>query len=211
MARHKRAKTEGDGMTEETTGEVIRLAAAQTALRDHFLGWQCRLRQLAVREAEGRPTAGMRPAVSLAGQTEATGEITVLIVPHAPQETTAEFRHIVRRTHDPAERYKSALKILAASYYQYPQDFSDELTALFGPGSALAEHLLGDGHCRLGFEQYSQRYALPCQVRALPESAPAFQATLWHNSLFNAGIPAGVQILGFQPDWATAEADPQVG
>lgn len=212
MQGHIRAEeTEGDSMTEETTGEVIRLAAAQAALRDHFLGWQCRLRQLAVREAEGRPTAGMRPSVSLAGQTEVSGEITVLIVPQAPQETTAEFRHLVRRTHDPAERYKSALKILAATYYQYPQNFSDELTALFGPGSALAERLLADGRCRLGFEQYSQRYTLPCQVRDLPENAPAFQATYWHNSLFNAGIPADIRILAFQPDWATAEADPPVG
>ena len=198
-------------MTDETSGEVIRLAAAQAALRDHFLGWQCRLRQLAVRETEGRPTLGMRPTLSCAGQDENGGRITVLIVPRAPEETTAEFRHLVRRTHDPAERYKDALKFLAAAYYQYPQDFSDEITALFGPGSALAERLLSDGRCRLGFEQYSQRYALSCLVRALPESAPAFQAAYWHNSLFNPEIPAGIQVLAFQPDWATAEADPPVG
>ncbi len=198
-------------MTEETTGEVIRLVAAQAALRDHFLGWQCRLRQLAIREAEGRPTAGIRPTVSFAGQTEASGQITVMIVPRAPEETTAEFRHLVRRTHDPAERYKSALKFLAAAYYQHPQDFSDELTALFGPGSVLTERLLGNGHCQLGFEQFSQRYALPCEVRDLPENAPPYQATLWHNSLFNVGIPAGIRIVAFQPDWATAEADPPVG
>ncbi len=198
-------------MKDETSGEVIRLAAAQAALRDHFLGWQCRLRQLAVRETEGRPTLGMRPTLSFAGQDESGGRITMLIVPRAPEETTAEFRHLARRTHDPAERYKSALKFLAAAYYQYPQDFSDEITALFGPGSALAERLLSEGHCRLGFEQYSQRYGLPCLVRALPESAPAFQATYWHNCLFNPEIPAGIQVLAFRPDWATAEADPPVG
>ncbi len=28
---------------------VVRLEAAQAALRDRFLGWQCRLRQMAVR------------------------------------------------------------------------------------------------------------------------------------------------------------------
>jgi hypothetical protein len=45
-------------------------------------------------------------------------------------------------------------------------------------------------------------------VRALAEDDPAFQGTYWHNALFNAGLPGGVQVLGFQPDWALAEADP---
>jgi len=33
-------------------------------LRDQFVGWQCRLRQLAVRQDGGRPSAGMKPRVS---------------------------------------------------------------------------------------------------------------------------------------------------
>jgi hypothetical protein len=198
-------------MTELTAGTVVRLEGAQAALRDHFLGWQCRLRQYAVRKAEGRPTSGMRPQVEIPGEAGAAGEIILLIVQSAPEEMTAQFRHLVRRTHDPAERYKNALKHLGATYYQHPQDFSDELTALFGPGAELAERLLAAGRCTLRFEQYSQRYVLPCRVRGLAESEPAFQATYWHNSLFNRNIPAGVRVLGFQPDWAEAEADPPLG
>jgi len=193
-------------MTEDGTATVVRLEAAQMALRDHFVGWQCRLRQLAVRDGGGRPTAGMRPTLVLPGR-EAP-EITVLVVQRAPEETIAEFRHLVRKTQDPAERYKNALKHLAAAYYQYPQDFSDELTALFGPRSDLAEALLNQGHCTLRFEQYNQRYILPCSLRAMAENEPACQATYWHNSLFNPNLPADYRVLGFQPDWAKAEADP---
>jgi hypothetical protein len=47
-------------------------------------------------------------------------------------------------------------------------------------------------------------------VRALTEDDPAYQATYWHNALFNAGLPGAVRVLGFQPDWALAEADPPV-
>ena len=191
-------------------GTVVRLEAAQAALRDHFLGWQCRLRQMAVRQAGGQPTSGMRPALVLAGQDGAPIHVTVLIVRRAPEETTAEFRHLVRRTHDPAERYKNALKHLAATYYQYPQAFSDELTALFGPRSDLVDRLLRDGRCSLRFEQYNQRYDLSCAVRALDVAEPAYQATFWHNCLFNPEIPAGCRILGFQPDWARAGADPPI-
>jgi hypothetical protein len=190
------------------TGQVVRLEAAQAALRDHFLGWQCRLRQLAVREAAGRPTAGMRPELRLTADGPPLGAITTLILRREPAEATAQFRHMARKTQDPAERYDAALKMLAAAYYQRAREFSDQLTALFGPGSELAGQLLSNGHCRLDFEQYSQRYSLPCTVRALAEDDPAFQGTYWHNALFNAGLPGGVQVLGFQPDWALAEADP---
>ncbi len=190
------------------TGQVVRLETAQAALRDHFLGWQCRLRQLAVREAGGRPTSGMRPEVRLGEDGPPLGVITTLILRRAPAEATAEFRHMVRKTQDPAERYDGALEMLAAAYYQRPWEFSDRLTALFGPGSEIAEKLLAAGHCRLAFEQYSQRYSLPCAVRALAEDDPAYQATYWHNALFNPALPGGVRVLGFQPDWALAEAEP---
>jgi len=185
--------------------DVVRLAAAQAALRDHFLGWQCRIRQLAVRQADGRPTTGMSPRLLL-DDAEA-GRIVVLIVKPDP-DVTAQFRYMVRKTHDPAERRDGALKYLAAAYYQRPQEFSDELTALFGPASEAADRLVSDARCRLQFEQYRQRYDLPCAARALTEDDPAYQATYWHNALFNPALPPGVRIIGLQPDWARAEADP---
>ena len=121
---------------------------------------------------------------------------------------TAQFRHMVRKTQDPAERYDAALKMLAAAYYQRPQEFSDQLTALFGPDSEIAVRTLTAGRCLLAFEQYSQSYTLPCSVRALDEDDPAFQGTYWHNALFNPALPGGVRVLGFQPDWGLAVADP---
>lgn len=195
-------------MTEQ--GTVVRLESAQAVLRDHFLGWQCRLRQMAVRQGGGRPVSGMRPTVVLPGDGARGFEITVLIVPRAPETSTAQFSHLARKTHDPAERYEAALKLLAASYYQKAREFSDQLTALFGPDAELAARLVEAGRCTLHFDQYSQRYALPCRVRPLPEADPAWQATYWHNSLFNREIPGGIAILGFRPDWAAATADPPV-
>ncbi len=112
------------------------------------------------------------------------------------------------KTNDPAEYRDSALRFLAASYYQRPDEFSDELTALFGPRSGLSDRLLAAGRCVLAFEQYGQRYRLPCAVGDLPENDSAYQITYWHNSLFNPAIPGGVRILGFQPDWTAAQATP---
>jgi len=199
-----------ESMSETESATVVRLEAAQAALRDHFLGWQCRLRQMAMREAGGRPTSGMQPAVTVAGEAAPLGQITVLVVKQAPEATTAQFRHIVRRTLDPIERWESGVGAMQAGYYQQARDFDDRLTALFGPDSRAVRRLLRAGRCRLEFDQYGQRYLLPCAVAALPESDPAFQATYWHNSLFNPNLPPGVQVLGFTPDWAHAQADPPI-
>ena len=203
-------------MSEPTSAEIVRLPPAQAVLRDHFLGWQCRIRQLAMRQAGGRPTTGMRPRVAVApargdpGDLDELGQITVMIVRHEPAEITAQFRHMVRKTQDPAERYDSALKFLAAAYYQRPGEFSDEMTALFAEGSGLAGRLLAAGRCHLDFRQYSQRYLVPCQVRDLPQDDPGFQATYWHNALFNPALPGAVRVLALAPDWSLAEAEPPV-
>jgi len=152
----------------------------------------------------------MRPHVAIGNKGEVLGQITVVIIKREPEEMTAQFRHMVQRTHDPAYRYDNALRTLTAAYYQRPEEFSDEMTAIFGPRSAIASHLLVAQRCTLDLEQYNQRYHIPCKVYDLPEKHPAYQATYWHNSLFNAAIPTGIQILAFRPDWRRAEADPPI-
>ncbi len=180
------------------------------ALCKHFLGWQCRLRQLSIRQGDGRPTSGMRPTVMIPERSEAWGPITVLIVKRESQEHTAQFRHIVLKTQEPAERYANALKLLRAAYYQQANEFSEEMTALFAVDSAFAAGLLQAQQCVLDFEQYSQRYLIPCSVRELSKEDSAFQATYWHNRLFNASLPSNLRILGFKPDWTAIEMDPAI-
>ena len=178
-------------------------------LCEHFLGWQCRIRQIAVRQGGGRPTSGMRPALRLAdgGSVDA---ITVLIMKRELHEPTKRFQHIVRRTNDPRERLNEALKELAAAYYQRPYEFADAMTALFSLDSAIARKLVEQGRCELTFEQFSQRYVLPCSVQALDESEDAFQATYWHNHMFNPTLPGTVRIVSFTPDWNLGRASPPV-
>jgi hypothetical protein len=183
--------------------KVAPLDPAGQAARNEFLGWQCRIRQLSVRQADGRPTSGMRPRVSLPCDDTNLGHITVLIRKKASQQVTTQFQHMVRKTRDPAERFESALRFLAAAYYQRPDEFSDEMTALFGPRSTLARRLLEAGRCTLDFEQFDQRYRLSCRVGEPAETDTAFEFTYWHNSLFNPAIPGNVRILAFKPDWAS--------
>lgn len=178
-------------------------------LRDHFLGWQCRIRQIAVREFGGRPLEGMRPRATRLDGREIAPAVTTVLVEAEPAQSTALFRHIARKTQDPGVRYNEALRVLSAAHYQHPGNFSDALTALFGLDSLVAKALLELKRCALVFEQFGQRYRLPCETVELARGDPAYEATYWHNFLFNPALPAAVRILAFEPDWAQAEASPE--
>ncbi len=190
----------------EPDDNIIAMRPPSERLRLAFLGWQCRLRQLAVRENEARPSAGMRPRLTVAGQD--AGSITVVLVPAEPDESTLEFQHIVRRTHDPRERYQAALRYLRAHHFQDPARFDDRLTAVFGTGAELPALIAGRDDCLLTFDQFGQRYQLPCSAERLDQEEHAFQATIWHNALFNPSLPAKVEVLRFKPDWNEALAEP---
>lgn len=193
-------------MTAET---LVNLEGAQTVMRDHFLGWQCRLRQFSVREGNGRPSSGMQPDIALPGGTGFEG-VTLLVVRQDPTIHNQEFRHMVRRTRDPKQRYDSAVKYLSSNYYQHPDEFSDRLTALFSGDSKAAASMLDAGAVTLLFAEKNQSYRIPAEVRRLTEPDPAWQATYWHNHLFNPRMPAEIAVLQFVPDWAHATAEPPV-
>ena len=175
-------------------------------LKRAFLGWQCRLRQIAVREEDGRPTPGMKPQVSFQDGGRFSNSITVLIVHLDASADASQFRHLVLKSHDPAERFTNGLRFLSATHYHQPQEFSDEMTALFQERGLRARALLARRACVLRFEQFSASYTLPCTVRQLSEDEPAFQATYWHNRLFNSDMPGEILILGFLPDWGRARS-----
>lgn len=191
-------------MAKRERSNIVLLDGAAEALKAEFIGWQCRLRQLSVRSAAGRPSSGMRPRVTAPDGSEIAPAITVLIHPAEPAESTQLFRFQVQKTHDPIERYDKALEILSGFHYQRPKLFGDVLTGLFGPDSSIAAQLLDYGACELEFAEYGRGYRLPCRVRQLGEEDPLYQATYWHNKLFNPNMPAKVRVLSFAPDWMHA-------
>jgi hypothetical protein len=176
------------------------------ALRDDFLAWQCRIRQIAMRQDGGRPSPGMRPrVVDESGREVAV--LTVLLVPSDPAESTAFFRFQVMRTADPRDLYERALAYLQAEYFQHPRTFSDVLLAVLPEEAPVAASLIAEGRCVLEFEQFSQAYRLPCTVSLLKPGDAVREAAIWHNRLFNPALPETVHVLAFQPDWASATAD----
>ncbi|MEX1061094.1 MAG: hypothetical protein WED13_08740 [Methyloceanibacter sp.] len=180
---------------------------AGQSLRDQFLAWQCRIRQIAMRQDGGRPSPGMRPRLLDQAGRDMVPALTLLMIPRDPSESTAFFRFQVMRSADPRELYERALGFLQADYFQQPASFSDQLLAILPEGSKVAAALTAEGRCILEFEQFSQAYRLPCAVAALQPGDAARDAAIWHNRLFNPALPETVHVIAFKPDWASAKAD----
>lgn len=175
-------------------------------LKERFLAWQCRIRQIAMREAGGRPSPGMRPRLLDRRGRELAAALTVLLLPRDPSESTAFFRFQVMRSADPRGIYENALRYLQADFFQRPEDFSDLLLAVLPEGSEIAAALDADGPCSLEFEQFGQGWSLPASAHVLAADDPAREAAIWHNRLFNPALPETVHVVAFKPDWASARS-----
>ena len=116
-------------------------------------------------------------------------------------DITREFRYMIKKTQDPQDRFHSAVRLLSEYYYQIPAEFDDELMAVYSIDSELADQIVQAGSGVLLFSQANQRYALKCSIRRLSEPEPKYQATYWHNCLFNSSMPGVVKMLGFMPSW----------
>ena len=184
---------------------------SNSELKNSFIAWQCRLRQIAVRDHGGVPMPGMRPRVASLKGDILLPEMTVLLVPKAPKESTAFFRFQLQRTHDHRQAFEAGLKYLAGDFYQLPELFGDEITAVFTKGSRSAQHLIKQRTVLLDFEQYAQRYRMACAVKRLPARDVSREASLWHNRLFNPHLGNDAEVLSFKPNWKNAMAEPWPG
>lgn len=191
-------------------GSTARLLGMPVAhpLRDGFLRWQCRVRQIMMRDDLGRPNDAIMPALTLSGADQPMGQVITVLSKLPAHSVVPEMRHMVQRTPDPAAVREAGLKFLSAGHYQKSAEFSDILTATFPPGSEGAQTIRRAERCTLTYEAYSQRYDVACRVWKLTSRNPLWQSTYWHNALFNPSLSQDTVILGFEPDWDASSADP---
>ncbi|QIE57388.1 hypothetical protein G5B40_19230 [Pikeienuella piscinae] len=180
----------------------------RSALRSGFLGWQCRVRQMMMREGGGRPSDAVMPEVTLDGEDAPLGRIITVLSKAPAWSVTPELTHIAKKTNDPMKWREEALTFFSATYFQRPHEFSDILTASFAPGSEGAARLRAAPGVTLSFDAYGQRYDLSCKVWKLARRNPLRAATIAHNRLFNPALHPDADILGFEPDWEKSTADP---
>ncbi len=161
-----------------------------------------------MRHHGGRPPEGVRARVFLNGGY--AGQIQTVMNRLDAKRMTAEFRFMVQKTHDPQAVYHNALKTFCERYYQTPMQFDDRLAALFSFDSVLAGQLLESDQVKLEFVQKSQGYTLFSTVHECSPGSTEYEATYWHNRLFNPHLPGRVRVILFETHWEQSKAGRRV-
>ena len=182
-------------------------AISDKELKRQFLGWQCRIRQIAMRQHGGRPSQGMTPSVLDRKGNLIMPGMTIVLVPKDPDKHTKFFEFQIQKSPDPKQSYEAALKLLEGEYFQKPGKFSDTLAAQFASGSTTAQALAETGECILEFEQFNQTWKMQCDVHLLAVDDDARLHVLAHNRVFNRNIPSDAVVLAFSPRWHSANTD----
>ena len=193
--------------TESIESDSI-LSKNQLTLKNHFLGWQCRVREYAFRNAEGRPSPAMCPNVLNQKDKELATSVILLLIPKKPLESIQQFLYIAKKTNDPNERYKKVVQLLSSTFFQNIDNFKGDLTGLFPKNSLTASSIKKQEKCYLDFFYQNQSFKLSCRVKELKKEDMEYQFTFWHNFLFNPNLLPESRVLTFRPDWSNSIANP---
>ncbi len=178
--------------------------------RDLFLKWQCHIRQISIRQMDGMPDDAMMPTLRFKHLAEPMGQIITLINKTKNYSVVPEMRHMAKKTNDVSQIRQEALKFFAEAYYQKPATFSDILTATFVPNSLGAKKIYKKNQCILHFSAYAQEFDLQCKVWRFEKHHHLYQSTWWHNKLFNSSLHPDTEVLGFEVDWESSTAAPDI-
>ena len=107
-----------------------------------FVIWQCSLRQRNFRMFGGKPSEGTSPLILDPKTNAVIANIRSILIEKNCLNTTKMFEYMIKKTHDPEERFSKAVKFFASEYYNTPKNFDGSFTATFSYQSDVAKNIL---------------------------------------------------------------------
>ena len=173
-------------------------------IKNTFMKWQCRVRQIIMRKNYGKPDASIMPNVLLNYGKIHLGEIITVLSKDITFSKLPEMKHISKVNFDLSKRREKAIQFFSEYYYQNYKEFSPVLTATFQPDSLGIRKIIKSTVCSLVFDAYNHNFKLDCEVELLKKEDHLYQATWWHNSLFNSNLHPNTLILAFNVNWPSS-------
>ena len=166
----------------------------------NFVVWQCSLRQRNFRMFGGKPSEGTS-ALLLDSKTNAKiATIRSILIEHNCLNTAKMFKFMIKKTHDPEERFLKAIKFFSSEYYNTPQNFDGSFTATFPFNSDLIKKILKKKKCIVEFFERDTGFYFPVYISKLKKTDSKWMYTFWHNSFFNSELTSNIDILYFSPE-----------
>ena len=159
-----------------------------------FVVWQCSLRQRNFRMFGGKPSEGTSALLlNLKTNIEILTIKSVLIEKNC-LNTAKMFEFMIKKTHDPEEKFSRVVKFFSSEYYSNPKIFDGSFTAAFPENSEIVKKILKKKKCIVHFFERDTGFYFPVNIYRLKKSDPKWLYTFYHNSFFNPTLHYNINI-----------------
>ena len=165
-----------------------------------FVVWQCSLRQRNFRMFNGKPSEGINALILDNKSNKEIASLRSVLIEKNPLNTAKMFEFMIKKTHDPEERFSKALKFFSSDYYNTPKNFDGSFSATFSYQSIIAKKILKKKKCNVQFFEGNIGFNFTASVFKLNKKNSRWLYTFWHNTFFNPGLNDEIDILYFCPD-----------
>ena len=165
-----------------------------------FIVWQCSLRQRNFRVFNGKPSEGVTALILDNKSKKEIASLRSVLMEKNSLNTAKMFEFMIKKTHDPEERFSKAVKFFAYDYYNTPKNFDGSFTATFSYQSNIARKILKKKKCNVQFFEQETGFNFAVSVFKLNKSDSKWLYTFCHNTFFNPGLNEEIDILHFCPD-----------
>ena len=111
--------------------------------------------------------------------------------------TSKLFEFMIKKTHDPEERFSRAVKFFAYEHYNNPKNFDGSFTATLPFNSDLIRKILKKKKYIVEFFERDTGFYFPVYISKLKKTDTKWIYTFWHNSFFNSELNNNIDILYF--------------
>ena len=166
----------------------------------NFVIWQCSLRQRNYRISNGKPSEGIIALILDNKSNKEIASLRSVLIEKNSLNTAKMFEFMIKKTHDPEERFSKAVKFFSYDYYNKPINFDGSFTATFSYQSNIAKKILKKKICNVQFFERDTGFNFVVSVSKLNKKDSKWLYTFWHNTFFNPGLNEKIDILYFCPD-----------
>ena len=171
----------------------------QTIIND-FIVWQCILRQKNFRKFSGKPSEGTIASIIDNKNNYEDINLRSIIMEKNPSNTAKMFEFMIKKTHDPEERFLKAVKFFSSEYFEEPENFNGCFTSTFPQDSLITKRLLKKKKFNVQFFESPTGFNFSVKVSKLKKNDPKWTYTFYHNLFFNSSLNENIDILEFNPE-----------
>ena len=165
-----------------------------------FVNWQCLLRQRNFRKFSGKPSEGTIASIIDKKSNEEIVGLRSILVEKKSLNTSKFFEFMVKKTHDPEERFLKAVKYFSAEYFENSKIFDGSFSATFPNNSKMVKTLLKKRKLNVQFFESTIGFNFTVNVQKLKKNDTIWKFTFYHNCFFNSSLDENIEILFFIPD-----------